>query len=176
MWLIKHTFSLEICGWCFVECELPGNSPNQGRKGKLEIAKNPSSSGEEPCAVSQATGLPGLFRSLCIHTSLLVSFLRNSLPLTFFFCRSLTLLRSHSSVDIHPHLFLHCLAAVPAAVLFGPPSESPEKTPLGPACVFTLDHIMGSFQIRSMSSPLRVTAEHIFSVPGVLACPQTTER
>lgn len=72
MWLIKHTFSLEICGWCFVECELLGNSRNQGRKGKLEIARNPSSSGEEPCAVSQATGLPGL-SVLCAFTLLSLS-------------------------------------------------------------------------------------------------------
>lgn len=58
MWLKKHTFSLEICGWGFVECELPGNSRNQGHKVKLEIARNPSSSGEEPWAVSQAKGRP----------------------------------------------------------------------------------------------------------------------
>ena len=41
-----------------MESELSGNSRNQGHKVKPEIAKNPSSSGEEPCAVSQATGLP----------------------------------------------------------------------------------------------------------------------
>ena len=168
MWLIYILF--RYLWLVFVESELPGNSRNQGHKVKPEIAKNPSSSGEEPCAVSQATGLPwSLLFSM--HSYFSPCQLPEELPSPHTF-----LLQEFGSVDIHPHLFLHCLTAVPAAVLFGPPSESPKKTPLSPASVFTLDHVMGSFQIRSMSSPLRVTAENIFSVPGVLACPQTTER
>lgn len=162
MWLIKHTFSLEICGWCLWNVSSLGIHVIRG-KGKLEIARNPSSSGRSPVlSLKPRVFLVSLFS---VHSHFSPCQLPEELPSPhiFFFCRSLTLLRIPQLSRRHPHLFLHCLAAVPAAVLFSPPHQDLQKTPLGQACVFTLDHIMEAFKSGPCLT-LRVTAEHIFKV------------
>ena len=174
MWLKKTNILLRDLQLGFPRTWAPWESRNQGHKVKLEIARTPSSSGRSPGLSLKPRVVPGLSCSLRIYTS---CHLPEELPSPHTF-----LLQEFNSLEI-PWLWRDpstSLFALFSCSAYHCPTGSSirvsREDSLGPAYVFMLDHIMGSFQIRSMSSPLRVTAENIFSVPGVLSCPQTTER
>ena len=121
-----------------------------------------------------------LLLCVCLHFSPLLGLLLHKgapFPHTFlpekFDSPEISWLWRHPSMGTSLRILSAAVPAVSDSVFH---SESWEKTLLGPACLFTLDHILGSFHIRPVFSALWVTAGNILSVPRVLARPKPAGR